>query len=119
MNKNAKRVMVGLIVVASALAAGCARNTDNAPPNNAGGTSGGGAQANAEAVYKQNCVSCHGDNLEGRLPGNTNLQNVGSRLSRDQIYNRILNGGNGMPAFNGTLSADQINALADWLSAKK
>jgi cytochrome c551 len=57
--------------------------------------------------------------LEGVLPGNTNLQKVGGKLTRDQIAAKIQNGGNGMPAFKSTLKADQINALADWLAAKK
>jgi len=82
-----------------------------------GGTSGG--TANAEAIFKQNCVACHGNNLEGKLGPNTNLQKVGAKLSKDQIVNQIKNGGNGMTPFKGVLSDDQINALADWLAAKK
>ncbi|GIP34758.1 cytochrome c [Paenibacillus sp. J2TS4] len=73
----------------------------------------------AEALYKQHCLACHGANLEGKLGGNTNLTKVGGKLSKEQIVTKIENGGNGMTAFKNTLNSDQINALADWLSTKK
>ena len=104
------------------LAAGCGSSKETAPPETTPQPTpapGEAASANADAIYKQNCLSCHGEDLSGQIPGNTNLQTVGSRLSREEIYNRIHNGGNGMPAFNGRLSEEEINALADWLAAKK
>ncbi|WP_426454448.1 c-type cytochrome [Paenibacillus sp. S-38] len=89
----------------------------------AGGTTGGGAAAggtvDAQAVYKSRCISCHGANLEGAMGGNTNLTKVGARRSKEQITAQITNGGNGMMAFQNILSADEINALAEWLAAKK
>ena len=75
--------------------------------------------SNAEALYKANCISCHGTDLEGKMGGNTNLQHVGADLDTDQIVNQITNGGGGMMAFKGRLSEDEIKALADWLAAKK
>jgi cytochrome c551 len=115
-------LLAGLALAFTLAACGGAKNenTTPAPDNTNQGTNGGGAAtANAETIYKQNCVSCHGQNLEGVLPGNTNLQKVGGKLTRDQILTKIQNGGNGMPAFKSTLKADQIDALSDWLAAKK
>jgi len=81
------------------------------------GAGGGAAQVNSEAIYKQNCLSCHGGNLEGVSgPG---LSKVGGKLSKDQIAAKIAAGGGGMPAFKTRLKEDEIQGLADWLAAKK
>lgn len=75
-----------------------------------------GVQAsNAEAVYQQSCIACHGADLGG----NINLQHVGAEMSAEQIYTQIANGGGGMPPFKGRLTEDEIQALAEWLAAKK
>lgn len=92
---------------------------DNAGGNNAGGNGGDVQAADAEAIYKQNCVSCHGTDLQGVMGGNTNLTQVGAKLSRDEIAQTINNGRNGMPAFQNRLSEEEVAALADWLSTKK
>ena len=73
----------------------------------------------AEALYKKQCISCHGEQLEGRVGPATNLKQVGARLSRDQIAATITNGKNGMPRFKNSLSETEIGALADWLAANK
>ncbi|MBB6674490.1 c-type cytochrome [Cohnella nanjingensis] len=75
-----------------------------------------GAEA-ATAVYKSNCLSCHGDQLQGAM--GPALTKVGSTLSEDDIRKQITNGGGGMPAFKGTLTDEQVNAVASWLAAKK
>jgi cytochrome c551 len=85
----------------------------------AGGTGGTAATVDVQSLYKANCVGCHGDNLEGRMGGNTNLTQVGARRTKEEITNRITNGGNGMPAFKGRLKDADITALADWLGTKK
>ncbi|TNJ65648.1 cytochrome c [Paenibacillus hemerocallicola] len=84
-----------------------------------GGTAGGGGTAtvDAAAIYKQNCTSCHGVNLEGG--GAPKLQNVGAKYSKDQIAGIVSNGKGAMPSFKGRLSDADINGLADWLAAKK
>jgi cytochrome c551 len=93
-----------------------------APPaaGNTGGTTGGNAGAatvDAQALYKQNCMSCHGVDLSGGV--GPNLQHVGARLTTAQITDRISNGGGGMPPFKGTLKDPEIAALSEWLAAKK
>jgi len=65
-------------------------------------------------LYKQNCLSCHGDQLQGRVgPG---LQNVGERLTKEEIARLITNGKGGMPSFASRLQEENIESLADWLS---
>lgn len=67
----------------------------------------------AEDIYKNSCVSCHGDDLTGE--SGPDLTEVGSRLSEDEIEEIIINGtDNGMPA--GLVEDEQAEALAEWLS---
>ncbi|PYI53512.1 c-type cytochrome [Paenibacillus flagellatus] len=77
------------------------------------------ATPNAEALVKANCISCHGDTLDGKGSEKKNLTKVGSRLSKEQIVTQITNGGGGMGAFKDKLKADEIEAIAVWLAAKK
>ncbi|OXM83038.1 c-type cytochrome [Paenibacillus rigui] len=71
----------------------------------------------AEASYKQSCISCHGNDLAGKI--GPNLQKAGSKLSDQQLYTIIQNGRGGMPAFKNTLKDDEIINLAKWLAEKK
>lgn len=82
-------------------------------------SSGLDASADTVRVYKANCISCHGSDLQGKMGPSTNLQQVGDRLSKEQITKQIHNGGEIMPAFADKLTAGQIKQLADWLSGKK
>jgi mono/diheme cytochrome c family protein len=72
----------------------------------------------AQAIFKNQCVSCHGADLQGTMP-NTNLTQVGSRLSQEEIAQVITNGRNIMPSFEGKLSEEEIDMLAAWLATKK
>ncbi|MDF2722744.1 MAG: cytochrome c class [Paenibacillus sp.] len=98
-----------LLTAAMAVLAGC------------GSKDGGSKQAGggAEALYKQRCLSCHGERLEGRVGPGTNLTQVGGKLTREQIMRQITEGGNGMPGFKSSMSEAEIGTLADWLAAKK
>ncbi|UUZ90906.1 cytochrome c [Paenibacillus sp. P25] len=80
--------------------------------------SGTGASEQVQALYKQTCISCHGGNLEGRVGPATNLQKVGTKLSKEQIAKQIANGGGGMPAFGTKLKPEEVEALAAWLAEK-
>jgi cytochrome c551 len=109
---------VSAILVFALAGCGGGGNAGNA---NTGGAAnnGGAATVDAQAIYKKNCVSCHGDNLEGKVGPNSNIAKVGSRLQADQIAAVIANGRGGMPSFKGRLQDAEIGALADWLAAKK
>ncbi|NMO94404.1 c-type cytochrome [Paenibacillus lemnae] len=66
------------------------------------------------ATYKQNCLSCHGGQLEGGFgPG---LQTIGSKLTQEDIINVITNGQGRMPAFEKRLEENEILSIAEWLS---
>ncbi|MFF2089156.1 c-type cytochrome [Paenibacillus sp. NPDC058174] len=69
----------------------------------------------AETLYKNQCLSCHGADLEGTRSG-SNLQHIGSTMSEEQITAIITNGKGGMPAFGRRLSESEIQSLAKWLS---
>lgn len=71
----------------------------------------------ATSVYKQSCLSCHGDQLQGGV--GPNLQKVGTEMNEQQIYNRILKGAGVMPAFKGTLKDEDIANIALWLAKHK
>jgi mono/diheme cytochrome c family protein len=73
--------------------------------------------AKAEALFKANCMSCHGANLEGDF--GPNLTKVGARLSKDKIAAQITNGGGDMPAQGKNVSAADIEVLAAWLAGMK
>ncbi len=72
-----------------------------------------------ELYVTAKCISCHGDQFEGRIGEATNLQLVGSRRSEEEIAHTIRKGGNGMPSYETKLSDEEITLLAVWLSAKK
>ncbi len=75
------------------------------------------ADAKAEAIYKKQCLSCHAADLRGKVgPG---LQEIGSKMTEQQLFGIIQDGARGMPAFKKVLSTDEIQALSQWLSTKK
>ncbi|MBY8909870.1 cytochrome c [Salinicoccus roseus] len=75
----------------------------------------GDSELAQEAFQQNNCVSCHGENLEGA--SGPALTDVGSRLSEDEIRTTIEEGGNGMPS--GLVSdEDEMDALVQWLSTQ-
>jgi mono/diheme cytochrome c family protein len=93
------------------LAAGCSSD-QAAPPSPSVDPQSAGYQ-----VYAGKCAGCHGADLQGR--SGPNLTQVGARLSKEQIADRIKNGGRGMPAFQNKLDDSQVNDLVDWLSQRK
>ena len=76
-----------------------------------------GATADAsEQVAQQRCATCHGGNLQGmgKIPA---LNNIGSRLSEEEILNVIENGQGTMPG--GLVTGEEAEALAAWLAEQK
>ena len=73
--------------------------------------------ANAVALYKISCLSCHAADLSGRV--GPSLQEIGSKLSQEQLSTIIHDGARGMPAFQKSLSNEEIDALTQWLSKNK
>ncbi|GGA18297.1 cytochrome c551 [Psychrobacillus lasiicapitis] len=117
MNKKLLAVIFGAGLMLAACGGGndeandndTAADTDTAPTNET-------ASVDAEKIVSSKCISCHGGNLEGQ--GNfPALNDVGSRLSEDEILNVIENGRGAMPA--GLVTGEEAQAVAAWLAAKK
>lgn len=107
MKKIMMSLFFGVILVLSACGSGEEESTatDNASVDD------------GQAIYEaSSCFSCHGRELEGA--SGPNLQEVGSRLSVDEIKSIIEEGKGPMP---GGLVEDQeqLNKLAEWLSEKQ
>jgi mono/diheme cytochrome c family protein len=78
----------------------------------------GALDANAaQTTFKQNCMSCHGTELQGGA--GPNLQKVGGKLTPEQIYKKIESGGGVMPSFKTQLKNEDVANLARWLGEKK
>lgn len=75
----------------------------------------GGDTVDAEKIAAQKCSTCHGQNLEGG--GGPKLSDLGSRMSKEEIEDVILNGRGGMPG--GLIKGEEASAVAEWLAAKK
>ncbi|WP_227793546.1 c-type cytochrome [Paenibacillus guangzhouensis] len=118
--KRTAAILFSCMIIISLSACGGA--TSKAPETNKEGAGAGTGtttttKVDAEAVFKANCVSCHGNNLEGAV--GPNLQKVGGKLSKGDIDAVVTNGRGGMPSFKGQLSSEEIAGIADWLSTKK
>lgn len=68
-----------------------------------------------EALFENNCASCHGDDLSGGM--GPDLTQIGNKHSADEIKEIILQGQGNMPAID--VEDEQAEALADWLSEKQ
>lgn len=78
-----------------------------------GESQGGGTTEDPSEVFESNCASCHGSDLSGGA--GPELQEVGDRLSEDEIQETIINGTDGgMPG--GLVDDDQAAAIAKWLA---
>lgn len=79
-------------------------------------TGGQTATVDAEAIVSKSCITCHGGNLEGA--SGPALNDVGARLSEDEIHTIIEKGTpGGMPP--GLIKGEDATAVAKWLSEKK
>jgi len=70
------------------------------------------AAAKPEDIYKQTCITCHGDQYQGGM--GPALTGVADRLSKDEIVEVITKGRGNMPG--GMVKPEQADAMADWLS---
>lgn len=68
-----------------------------------------------QAIVNKNCITCHGDNLEGR--NGPALDKIGSELSEDEILTVIQEGKPGMPG--NLIEGEEAEKVAAWLAEKK
>jgi ubiquinol-cytochrome c reductase cytochrome b subunit len=71
-----------------------------------------------DLFYKKACIYCHTVSGYGGKRG-PDLTYVGSRLTKEQITIKIVNGGGNMPSFGATLSGRELNDLTDFLQTRK
>jgi len=73
------------------------------------------AEDPAFAIVEAQCISCHAADLNGGY--GPALLGIGNTKSSEEIAEIITHGqGEGMPAFEGSLSDEEINQIAEWLA---
>ncbi len=115
MRKKWMGLSLGLMLAIGLAACGGGNNADNDNNNTGNDTGGETATNDAEEIVKNNCISCHGENLEGQ--NGPELAHIGSKLSKDEILDVIENGRPGMPG--NLITGDDADKVAQWLSEKK
>ena len=86
-----------------------------------GGGGGGGGQGDAAAgkeIFVANCGSCH-TLEEAGTNGNIGPVLDDVSVDFDGVVQQVTNGGGGMPAFQGTLSEQQIQDVAAFVVASE
>jgi cytochrome c551 len=118
MNAMSRKHMIPILLggLLMACLTACGSNSSSLTPPSPTALQGN-PETQAEVVYKQFCISCHGVDLQG-FDG-PNLQTVGERLTEDQIFTQIQKGSEGMPGFKVVIKEQDMRLLAAWLAAKK
>lgn len=108
-------MMIGLALVFAACGGGGDSSNGESSNNDNSQTASVDAEA-AQKVFKQNCATCHGENLEGK--NGPALDHIGKEMSEKEIHDQIKNGTKGqMPG--GLIKGDEANNVAAWLATKK
>lgn len=69
-----------------------------------------------ENLYQTNCAACHGQNLEGIV--GPELNNIGSKYSKEDLVDIMMNGKGSMPAVFVVYEGD-AELIAEWLLARE
>ena len=64
-------------------------------------------------LFQQRCAACHGE--DGGGASGPSLAGVADRLDRDEITRAVRYGRPGMPAWEGTLSDGEIDAVVTYV----
>jgi quinohemoprotein ethanol dehydrogenase len=82
------------------------------PPSPAGGNAGDG-----KGIFASNCSTCHGATGQGGN-GGPDLTAIPSAKNLQRVTAQVRNGGGGMPSFKGTLTEQQIQDVATYVTTK-
>ena len=81
------------------------------------GTTQGPVYLGAQVFNKKGCLYCHTISGHGGLRG-PDLTYVASRMTRQQLTIRVMNGANNMPAFAGILKPEELDNLLKFLATR-
>lgn len=90
------------------------KDTDNENSQGPTASEGDAVDKAGLQIYENNCLACHGAEGVGGHNG-PKLNNLD--WTAEQLVNQVKNGGNNMPAFEGTLTEDEINAVVEYLQS--
>jgi ubiquinol-cytochrome c reductase cytochrome b subunit len=82
------------------------------------GASSGPVYDGAQLFYQKGCQYCHAIAGDDGKRG-PDLTTVGSRLTKDEMTIRILNGGVNMPAFANNITPDELAKILAFLQSRK
>ena len=77
---------------------------------------GDGQALDGKSIFTANCASCH-TLADAGTTGTVGPNLDQSKPAKALVVDRVTNGKGGMPPFKGTLSAQQIQAVADYVSS--
>jgi quinoprotein glucose dehydrogenase len=78
-----------------------------------------GAEAmTGSTLYRQNCSGCHRLDRKGSPPEFPSLENIGARLSADQVREMVMHGGGRMPGF-AHIGDGAVSAIVEYLISGK
>jgi mono/diheme cytochrome c family protein len=108
-------VLVAIFMVAVAACGGDDDDSDSASPTTTAATTTTEGGADGAAVFTSSCGSCHTLEAAG-TSGTTgpNLDDV--QPDAETVEEQVRNGGGGMPAFEGQLSDQEIEAVATYVA---
>jgi mono/diheme cytochrome c family protein len=106
---------------AAVLCAGCVLSAmlASAPSVHAGGRTDELKAQGAALFADKGCAHCHGQSGFGGSDSGPDLSRVRKELKAPEIAQQIRDGGNNMPPFGESLSADEIRALVEYLRSKR
>jgi alcohol dehydrogenase (cytochrome c) len=78
------------------------------------GEAGEGDPDAGEQLFQDNCSGCHG--LDGR--GANGGPTLANQTEREAVVEQVRNGGGGMPSFEGTLSDQEIQDVAAYVTER-
>jgi ubiquinol-cytochrome c reductase cytochrome b subunit len=82
------------------------------------GTVSAQAARGAGLFHDRGCEYCHEIGGQGGRRG-PDLTEEGARLTQQELVLRLLNGGDSMPPFAGTLSPEDLDALVVFLATRR